>query len=90
MNAETDVYLHRWSTYGNINREHHLTVLYHAKILKKKDVNYLYYLHIIYSIILTPTIFLILYILAFINDLKSSLTLDRTRLSTLYRGKRQQ
>ena len=41
MNAETDVYLHRWSTYGNINREHHLTVLYHAKILKNKDVNYL-------------------------------------------------
>ena len=28
LNAETDVYLNRWLTNGNIDRQHHLTVLY--------------------------------------------------------------
>ena len=41
MNVETDVYLYRWSTYGNIDRYSHLTVLYHARIIKNKDVNFL-------------------------------------------------
>ena len=40
-NAEMDVYLRRWSTFGNIDRQNCLTVLYHAKILKNKDVKYL-------------------------------------------------
>ena len=37
--VETDVYLYRWSTYGNIDRYCRLMVLYCANIIKNKDVN---------------------------------------------------
>ena len=39
MNAETNVFLYRWSTDVYIDRQHCLTVLYCAKIIKNKDVN---------------------------------------------------